>query len=281
MMFFKEIQMLKDWIYRDESFIDFSAYALRNNVCEAEIIFKSNDCILSGVDVLNALMKEFSLHIEFYFSDSDKIINDENNVLIGRIKGDAYNVLLCERTFLNVLSLMSATATKTNLMAEKLLNTNTGTKIAATRKIIPGVGYLQKLAVINGGGDTHRMNLNDAIMIKDNHIVLYGGIENALDVVKKYSSFSKKIEIETKNEVEALLAAKKGADIIMLDNFNAEDAKITAAKIKGISPLICVEVSGGISEDSFLCYADKNIDVISMGKLTSEIKYLDFSLNVK
>ena len=125
------------------------------------------------------------------------------------------------------------------------------------------------------------MNLNDAIMIKDNHIVLYGGIENALDVVKKYSSFSKKIEIETKNEVEALLAAKKGADIIMLDNFNAEDAKITAAKIKGISPLICVEVSGGISEDSFLCYADKNIDVISMGKLTSEIKYLDFSLNVK
>jgi len=280
-MFFKEIQILKDWIYRDESFIDFSAYALRNNVCEAEIIFKSNDCILSGVDVLNALMKEFSLHIEFYFSDSDKIINDENNVLIGRIKGDAYNVLLCERTFLNVLSLMSATATKTNLMAEKLLNTNTGTKIAATRKIIPGVGYLQKLAVINGGGDTHRMNLNDAIMIKDNHIVLYGGIENALDVVKKYSSFSKKIEIETKNEVEALLAAKKGADIIMLDNFNAEDAKITAAKIKGISPLICVEVSGGISEDSFLCYADKNIDVISMGKLTSEIKYLDFSLNVK
>ncbi len=280
-MFFKEIQILKDWIYRDESFIDFSAYALRNNVCEAEIIFKSNDCILSGVDVLNALMKEFSLHIEFYFSDSDKIINDENNVLIGRIKGDAYNVLLCERTFLNVLSLMSATATKTNLMAEKLLNTNTGTKIAATRKIIPGVGYLQKLAVINGGGDTHRMNLNDAIMIKDNHIVLYGGIENALDVVKKYSSFSKKIEIETKNEVEALLAAKKGADIIMLDNFNAEDAKITAAKIKSISPLICVEVSGGISEDSFLCYADKNIDVISMGKLTSEIKYLDFSLNVK
>jgi len=280
-MFFKEIQMLKDWIYRDESFIDFSAYALRNNVCEAEIIFKSNEGILSGVDVLTALMREFSLYVEFYFSDSDKIINDGNNVLIGRIKGDAYNVLLCERTFLNVLSLMSATATKTNLMAEKLLTTNTGTKIAATRKIIPGVGYLQKLAVINGGGDTHRMNLNDAIMIKDNHIVLYGGIENALDVVKKYSSFSKKIEIETKNEVEALLAAKKGADIIMLDNFNAEDAKITAAKIKGISPLICVEVSGGISEDSFLCYADKNIDVISMGKLTSEIKYLDFSLNVK
>jgi len=280
-MFFKEIQMLKDWIYRDESFIDFSAYALRNNVCEAEIIFKSNEGILSGVDVLTALMREFSLYVEFYFSDSDKIINDGNNVLIGRIKGDAYNVLLCERTFLNVLSLMSATATKTNLMAEKLLTTNTGTKIAATRKIIPGVGYLQKLAVINGGGDTHRMNLNDAIMIKDNHIVLYGGIENALDVVKKYSSFSKKIEIETKNEVEALLAAKKGADIIMLDNFNAEDAKITAAKIKSISPLICVEVSGGISEDSFLCYADKNIDVISMGKLTSEIKYLDFSLNVK
>ncbi|MBM7558710.1 carboxylating nicotinate-nucleotide diphosphorylase [Marinitoga litoralis] len=273
-MFDYEIKLLKEWIEKDNNFFDIASYELRNKKTTAEILLKNSNVVLSGIEIIQRLLNEFNIESEFYYNDGDKL--DKNT--IGIIKGNAYNILIVERTMLNILSLMSAISTKTYNLVSKI---NGKTKLAATRKVFPGLGNLEKLAVIHGGGDTHRWNLSESIMIKDNHIALYGGIENAINIVKKYKSFTKKIEIEVENEEDAILAAKNNVDIIMLDNFPSENAKKTAKKLKEKYPNIIVEVSGGINEENYLNYVDDNIDIISMGKLTTEVKYIDFSLEIK
>ncbi|KAF2956252.1 carboxylating nicotinate-nucleotide diphosphorylase [Marinitoga sp. 38H-ov] len=272
-MFDYEIKLLKEWIEKDNNFFDIASYELRNKETTAEILLKNNNVVVSGIEIIQRLLSEYNIYSEFYYNDGDFI----NNTIIGKIKGNAYNILIVERTMLNVLSLMSAIATKTYNLVSKI---NGKTKLAATRKVFPGLGNLEKLAVIHGGGDTHRWNLSESIMIKDNHIALYGSIENAINAVKKYKSFTKKIEIEVENEKDTFLAAENNVDIIMLDNFSANDAKELAKKLKYNYPNIIIEVSGGISEDNYLDYVDDNIDIISMGKLTTEIKYVDYSLEV-
>ncbi|MBM7559749.1 carboxylating nicotinate-nucleotide diphosphorylase [Marinitoga litoralis] len=273
-MFDYEIKLLKEWIEKDNNFFDIASYELRNKETTAEIILKNSNVVVSGIEIIERLLNEFNIESEFYYNDGDKL----DKTIIGKIKGNAYNILIVERTMLNILSLMSAISTKTYNLVSKI---NGKTKLAATRKVFPGLGNLEKLAVIHGGGDTHRWNLSESIMIKDNHIALYGGIENAINIVKKYKSFTKKIEIEVENEENAILAAKNNVDIIMLDNFPSENAKKTAKKLKEKYPNIIVEVSGGINEENYLNYVDDNIDIISMGKLTTEVKYIDFSLEIK
>lgn len=272
-MFDYEIKLLKEWIERDNAFFDIASYELKNREAKGEIILKNDNVKISGIEVIKALLKEYNIQNEFYVNDGDNV----NKGIIGKISGNAYNVLIVERTMLNILSLMSAIATKTHSLVSKI---NGRTKLAATRKVFPGLGNLEKIAVLHGGGDTHRWNLSESIMIKDNHIALYGGIENAINIVKKYKSFTKKMEIEVENEEDAFLAAKYGVDIIMLDNFDSTDAKNIARKLKERYPHIIIEVSGGISEENYLKYVDENIDIISMGKLTTEIKYIDYSLEL-
>ncbi|OQY10854.1 MAG: nicotinate-nucleotide diphosphorylase (carboxylating) [Marinitoga sp. 4572_148] len=272
-MFDYEIKLLKEWIERDNAFFDIASYELKNREAKGEIILKNDNVKISGIEVIKALLKEYNIQNEFYVNDGDNV----NKGIMGKISGNAYNVLIVERTMLNILSLMSAVATKTHSLVSKI---NGRTKLAATRKVFPGLGNLEKIAVLHGGGDTHRWNLSESIMIKDNHIALYGGIENAINIVKKYKSFTKKIEIEVENEKDAFLAAENGADIIMLDNFDSMDAKNIARKLKERYPHIIIEVSGGISEENYLEYVDENIDIISMGKLTTEVKYIDYSLEL-
>ncbi|WP_129408406.1 carboxylating nicotinate-nucleotide diphosphorylase [Marinitoga lauensis] len=273
-MFDYEIRLLKDWIEKDNAFFDIASYELRNKNTIGEIILKNDNVIISGIEIIEKLLNEYNIQSEFYSKDGDYV----NKGIIGKISGNAYNILIVERIMLNILSLMSAISTKTSNLVNKI---NGKTKLAATRKVFPSLGNLEKLAVLHGGGDTHRWNLSESIMIKDNHIALYGGIENAINIVKKYKSFTKKIEIEVENEEDAFLAAKNNVDIIMLDNFSSENAKETARKLKEKYPHIIIEVSGGINEENYLEYVDENIDIISMGKLTTEVKYIDYSLEIE
>ncbi|KLO21640.1 nicotinate-nucleotide pyrophosphorylase [Marinitoga sp. 1197] len=272
-MFEYEINLLKEWIERDNQFFDIASYELRRKETKGTIILKNSNVILSGIEIIEKLLKEYKIKTEFYFKDGNFV----KSGIIGKISGNAYNILTVERTMLNILSLMSAIATKTNKLVSKI---NGKTKLAATRKVFPGLGNLEKIAVLHGGGDTHRWSLSESIMIKDNHIKLYDGVENAISAVKKYKSFTKKIEIEVESKDDAFLAIKSGVDIIMLDNFDSKNAKILARELKERYPQIIIEVSGGISEDNYLEYVDDNIDIISMGKLTTEVNYIDFSLEI-
>ena len=286
-MFQYEIEFLKNWIKRDEQFYDISSYPFEiedifnSKVLAANVVLKSKKVVLSGVSIISLLLREFQLKTGFLYKDTDFINNHEGKIKIGEIKGNAYNILLTERTILNILSLMSSIATKTYNLNNKIKEKGFKTKIAGTRKILPGIGYLQKLAIIHGGGDPHRLNLYDTVMIKDNHIAIYGSIENAIKKIKPFVSFTKKIEVEVENYDDGLKALKSGADIIMLDNFSPIDAKITAEKLKRIKPEVIIEVSGGINESNYLEYADKNIDIISMGCLTTAINYIDISLDIE
>ncbi|HIH75115.1 MAG TPA: carboxylating nicotinate-nucleotide diphosphorylase, partial [Methanosarcina sp.] len=155
------------------------------------------------------------------------------------------------------------------------------TRIACTRKTTPGIRKFEKLAVAAGGGDTHRFNLSDAVMIKDNHIKLMG-IEAAIKAAQKTSSFTQKIEVEVESAEDAALAAELGVDIIMLDNMQPEAIKETLSILeeKGLRRSVIVEASGGISPSNLEGYAKTGVDVISMGSIIHKSRWIDFSLEI-
>ena len=154
------------------------------------------------------------------------------------------------------------------------------TRVACTRKTTPGIRKFEKLAVAAGGGDTHRFNLSDSVMIKDNHIKLMG-IEAAIEAAKK-TSFTRKTEVEVESAENAVLAAKLGADIIMLDNMQPEAIRETLdiLKEKGLRDSVIVEASGGISQVNLEGYAKTGVDVISMGSLIHKSRWIDMSLEI-
>jgi nicotinate-nucleotide pyrophosphorylase (carboxylating) len=151
-------------------------------------------------------------------------------------------------------------------------------KVAATRKTTPGFREFEKRAVVLGNGDPHRFSLADAVLIKDNHIKLAGGIAEALERARN-SSFTKKIEVEVENEEDAMTAVKAGADIIMLDNFPPSKARRIYVRLKRERPEVMVEVSGGIRPENIERYADA-ADVISVGWITHSAKSIDFSMSI-
>jgi nicotinate-nucleotide pyrophosphorylase (carboxylating) len=155
-------------------------------------------------------------------------------------------------------------------------------KIAATRKTAPGLLYFDKKAVLVGGGDSHRLHLDDMILIKDNHVVVAGNLADAVKRARLNSSFTKKIEVEVTKSKDALVAARAGADIIMLDNFSPKQIKATVQTLKkaGFFGKILLEASGGINKENLIEYAATEVDVLSMGELTDSVKSLDVSLEI-
>jgi len=133
-----------------------------------------------------------------------------------------------------------------------------------------------------GGGDTHRLHLDDLVLIKDNHLVILGDVGQAVEKVKSSVSFSKKIEVEVSKEGKAIEAAKAGADIIMLDNFSPKQVKGTIALLKreGLRNKVLIEVSGGVNKQNILKFADAEPDILSLGEITDSVKALDMSLNI-
>ena len=202
--------------------------------------------------------------------------------IIMKLSGDAQTILSVERTLLNLISRMSGIATTTKKLTEKLKKAHAKTRIAATRKTAPGLLFFDKKAVSAGGGDPHRLNLGDMILIKDNHIVVAGSIENAVKNAKQNASFSKKIEVEVARVKDALKAANAGADIIMLDNFAPKQIKEAVELLKkaGFFGKILLEASGEITTENLLEYASTQVDVISLGALTHSVKAFDVSLDI-
>jgi len=163
--------------------------------------------------------------------------------------------------------------------AETFQKINPKVRIAATRKTTPGFREFEKKAVLIGGGDPHRYALDDAILIKDNHIMLVGGVEEALKRARR-GSFTKKIEIEVENPKDARTALANGADIIMLDNFKPKALQKLSEELKSIRPDVMIEASGGISPKNVRKFAP-GADIISLGWLTHSVKSIDFSMDVK
>ncbi len=245
---------------------------------EAAVVAKEAG-IAAGIEEAAILAESLGLSVKTEVADGDEI---KNGKVIMRISGNARAILSAERTMLNLLSRMSGIATATRRLTEKLEKAKSPAKIAATRKTAPGLGYFDKKAVRIGGGDPHRLRLDDMILIKDNHIAIAGNVEEAVKQAKRNAPFSKKIEAEVTSTADALKAAEAGADIVMLDNFSPKQVRETVEALKkaGFFGKILLEASGGITEQNLLEYASAQVDVISMGALTHSAKALDISLEV-
>jgi nicotinate-nucleotide pyrophosphorylase (carboxylating) len=245
---------------------------------EAAVVAKEAG-IAAGIEETAILAESLGLSVKTEVVDGDEI---KNGKVILRISGDAQAILSAERTMLNLLSRMSGIATTTRRLVEKLRKANLTAKIAATRKTAPGLLYFDKKAVLIGGGDPHRLRLDDMILVKDNHIAIAGGVETAVKRAKQNAPFSKKIEVEVTSITDALKAAEAGANIIMLDNFSPKQIReaVEALKKAGFFGKIPLEISGGITEQNLLEYASTQVDIISMGELTHSVKALEISLEI-
>ena len=153
------------------------------------------------------------------------------------------------------------------------------TRVAGTRKTTPGIRKFEKLAIIAGGGDPHRFDLSDAIMIKDNHRNAMG-LENAIEAAKKMANFTQKIDVEVETAEDAVTAARMGVDIVMFDNMLPGQViqALEELKHEGVRDNIIIEVSGGINLDNISEYAKTGVDVISVGSLVHKAEWTDVSL---
>lgn len=198
----------------------------------------------------------------------------EPGLTLARIEGPARAILTAERTMLNFLIRLSGVATLTRRFVERV--EGTGARIADTRKTTPGLRALEKHAVRAGGGSPHRLRLDDAIMIKDNHVAACGGVLAAIERARAYAGHTVKIEVEI-DRLDQLEDALEGrADIIMLDNFSLEDMRAAVARIAGRA---IVEASGGVTLETVRAIAETGVDVISSGALTHSAPALDIGLD--
>ena len=250
----------------------------RGIIVEAEVVAREKG-VAAGVEEVSAFLEELGFETNALVSDGSEI---EKGTTIMRISGDARTLLSTERTILNLLSRMSGIATKTRNIIEKVRHTGYETRIACTRKVAPGLLYFDKKAVMLGGGDTHRLHLDDLVLVKDNHLAIIGEVGEAVKRARNTVSFSKKIEVEVSSEKDASEAVEAGADIVMLDNFSPQKIKeaISLLAKKGLRDRVLIEASGGINEENVIEYAATGADILSLGEITDSVKALDMSLDV-
>jgi nicotinate-nucleotide pyrophosphorylase (carboxylating) len=248
------------------------------STAEAEAIAKEPG-VVAGIEEGKILLESLGLKVQTLVRDGEKI--KDKQVLV-RISGDTKAILSAERTFLNILSRMSGIATTTRKLTEKIKKAGLKTRVACTRKTAPGLLYFDKKAVLIGGGDTHRLHLDDMILIKDNHIAIAGSVGKAVKKVREKASFSKKIEVEVTRVEDVLAAAKAGVDIIMLDNFSPNQIKeaIRSLRKTGFFEKVLLEASGGITVKNIMTFASTGVDILSLGEITDSPKALDICLEI-
>jgi nicotinate-nucleotide pyrophosphorylase (carboxylating) len=249
-----------------------------DSTAEAEIISKETG-VIAGMEEAEILVESLGLKAKILVPDGEKI--KAKSVLM-KISGDTRTMLSVERTLLNIISRMSGIATTTRKLIGKIQKVKLKTRVACTRKVAPGLLCFDKKAVLVGGGDTHRLHLDDMILIKDNHIAVAGSIGKAIEKVRKDASFSKKIEVEVTKVKDVLVAARARADIIMLDNFSPEQTEkaVKLLKKERFFGRVLLEASGGITAENILAYALKGVDIVSLGEITHSTKALDVSLEI-
>jgi len=202
--------------------------------------------------------------------------------IIAKVSGKAKNILLGERTSLNILARASGIATRARITSKLAQMHNFKGVIAGTRKTTPGFRLVEKYSLLIGGADTHRMDLSSMVMLKDNHIWSAGNITLAVKKARKAAGFSIKIEVECQNQKEAEEAIEAGADVVMLDNTKPDDLKRVSKdlKLKYVHQNFLIEASGGITIDTLSNFFADDIDIISLGSLTQSVPHIDYSLKI-
>lgn len=271
------IEYLLNILNEDIPFGDITTESIIPDIDCHAFISVEQPAIIAGIAESGALFRHHGIVIANAVTDGT-LVEAGNAVL--SLNGNARAVLSIERTALNIIGRMSGIATMTYRYSGIVKKIRPECRVAATRKTCPGLRALDKKAVILGGGDPHRWCLSDGILIKDNHLSFIT-IPEAIAKAKSRSRYQV-VEIEVSSGDDAVLAARSGADVIMLDNMSpkAVRAAIEALKIEGVRDKVTIEVSGGIDEDSLCHYAENGVDIISIGALTHSVKNISVHLDI-
>ena len=270
---FKIDPIILNALEEDITDVDISTKVLGagETLATVELLAKQ-DGVLSGMIVFERVFKLLNdqVTIDWQIRDGQTF---ESGEILAKVQGDVETLLTAERVALNFLQRMSGIATATKRMADLLEGSNI--KLMDTRKTTPGLRILEKYSVRVGGGNNHRYNLSDMIMLKDNHINAAGGVQEAIKLTKERSPYIKKIEVETENLQMVKDAVVAGSDIIMLDNMSVAERKEAIEDIDGRA---IVEASGNLTAENIERLKTLDIDYVSSGAITHSAGIVDLSM---
>jgi len=268
---------LKEDLFGEDARLDITAQLIPEQSQSRASIITREDAVICGCAWVEQVFRQMGnqVEIEWLVKDGDKV---KANTELCHLKGPSRILLTGERTALNFLQTLSATAT-TTYHYSKLLD-GYKTKLLDTRKTLPGMRLAQKYAVRCGGGVNHRIGLFDAYLIKENHIFACGGIAQAVATARRLNP-GKTVEVEVESLDEFAQALKAGADVIMLDNFSIEDIQqVVQQNHDNAGHNAQLEVSGNITDERLPELAATGVDFISSGALTKNVQAIDLSMRI-
>lgn len=275
--------LVASWYAEDTPSYDYGGFVVGNDERTATLYAKSTG-ILAGVPFFNEIFSQAGCSVTWFISEGSMIaVEDSGKIAIAKVEGPVRNILLGERVALNTLSRCSGVATQSKRMLDIVRQAGFQGILAGTRKTTPGFRLVEKYGMIIGGIDGHRHDLSSMIMLKDNHIWAKGSIKNAIEAAKAAGGFALKVEVEVGNETDAHEAIRSGADIIMLDNFNGQELKDLARKLKAEwagKRQFLLECSGGLTSENVTDYINNEIDIISTSSVHQGVPHVDFSLKI-
>lgn len=279
--------ILQNALLEDRATRDATSYACvdPNQKASATVLAKQ-DCILAGLGIIPAILDTFAAVDGAVTSHYEVISHPEifdgvrlhTRQSIAVIRHNARVILSCERVILNFVQRMSGIATLTRQFVEAVSGTQA--RILDTRKTVPGLRVIDKYAVRCGGGQNHRLDLSDGVLIKNNHIALAGGIAPALERAHRNRRGSQPIEIEVRTLAEMEQALAHGAETLLLDHMSVEDVRKAVEICSRMKKPMPLECSGGIRLDNVRAYAETGVNFISVGALTQSAQAVDMSLRV-
>ena len=230
--------------------------------------------VLAGTAAAGATFAQVDerMVVEWRKSDGDRL---EPGDVIAIVQGRARSVLTAERTALNFLGRLSGIATLTRAYVDAVAGT--GARIAHTRKTTPGLRALELGAVVSGGGSRHRFGLDDAILIKDNHVAVCGGVGQAVEQARRFAGHMTRVAVEIDRLDQLDEAVKAGAESVLLDNFSLETLREAVERVR--DKVVVLEASGGVTLDTVRAIAETGVDVISVGAITHSAICLDLGLD--
>lgn len=268
--------LVNNWLQEDCPGLNFASLVTGSGPSQAALWAKSPG-VLAGRPFFDAIFTQLDCRVTWLLPEGSKLVPV---VKVAEVRGPAHHLLLGERVALNALARCSGVASAAAAAVEVAKGTGWTGHVAGTRKTTPGFRLVEKYGLLVGGAACHRYDLGGLVMVKDNHVVAAGGVEQAVLRARQAAGFSLKVEVECSSLKEALQAAEAGADVVMLDNFKPEELHPTAAALKAKFPRVAVEASGGVTLGNLPQFCGSHVDVISLGMLTQAAPALDFSLKL-
>ncbi|KMK75708.1 carboxylating nicotinate-nucleotide diphosphorylase [Alkalihalobacillus pseudalcaliphilus] len=268
-------QQLRDFLEEDIGDGDITSQALPQGLKKTAYIFAKEDGVFVGASILKVGYSIINRHINVRLMKADGQFVEKGET-VAEVTGAVDQLLLGERVFLNLIQRLSGIATLTKKSIEALNDPTI--RVCDTRKTTPGLRMLEKYAVRCGGGFNHRRGLDQAVLLKENHLAAYGGIRQAVSRVKETLGHMTKIEVEITNKQELIDVIEAEVDVIMFDNYSSQQVKEQQPLVPSN---IVTEVSGGISLKTIREFAGCGVNYISLGFLTHSYKAIDYSFLLK